>query len=273
MIQFPNAKVNLGLNIVQKRSDGYHNIETIFYPVKGLCDILEVIVSDGELNSIEFTQSGLGIDCDMDSNLCVKAYRLLASRYGMPHVKMHLHKIIPMGAGLGGGSSDAAFTLKMLNSFLPEPLSTDMLLALALELGSDCPFFLLNSPSVGRGRGEILEPISIDLTGYWILIVNPGIHIGTKDAYEESSPKQWDIPIGKMVNFVINEWPQYLVNDFEKTVFSKHPAIASIKEKLYQIGAVYASMSGSGSTVFGIFHEKPSIPESFSGHYTHISML
>jgi len=175
MILFPNAKVNLGLNIVRKRPDGYHDIETLFYPVKGLCDILEVVATDGEVNTIEFTQTGIGIDCDTENNLCVKTFRLLAQRYGMPHVRMHLHKLIPMGAGLGGGSADAAFALRALNTFLNTPLSPENLLPLALELGSDCPFFVHNTPAIGRGRGEQLEPISINLTGTgfcWLIRVS-----------------------------------------------------------------------------------------------------
>ncbi|MBC7126047.1 MAG: 4-(cytidine 5'-diphospho)-2-C-methyl-D-erythritol kinase, partial [Bacteroidales bacterium] len=217
MILFPNAKVNLGLNIVRKRPDGYHDIETLFYPVKGLCDILEVVATDGEVNTIEFTQTGIGIDCDTENNLCVKTFRLLAQRYGMPHVRMHLHKLIPMGAGLGGGSADAAFALRALNTFLNKPLSPENLLPLALELGSDCPFFVHNTPAIGRGRGEQLEPISINLTGYWILLVNPGIHVSTREAYEGSNPKPWKNPIGNIVNLPVSDWPNKLVNDFEKT--------------------------------------------------------
>ncbi|HDP75210.1 MAG TPA: 4-(cytidine 5'-diphospho)-2-C-methyl-D-erythritol kinase [Bacteroidales bacterium] len=273
MIFFPNAKVNLGLNIVRRRPDGYHDIETLFYPVKGLCDILEVVATNGEGNSIEFTQTGIGIDCDTENNLCVKAYRLLAQRCGMPHVKMHLHKLIPMGAGLGGGSADAAFALKALNSFLKDPLSNDNLMALASELGSDCPFFITNTPSIGRGRGELLEPANIDLTGYWILLVNPGIHISTKETYESSNPKPWDNPIGKIVNLPVSDWPNRLVNDFEKSVFPKYPLIERVKDELYSMGAVYASMSGSGSTVFGIFKRKPEIPDGFKGYFTHTSEI
>lgn len=273
MILFPNAKVNLGLNIVRKRTDGYHDIETLFYPVMGLCDILEVAETNGELNTIEFTQTGIGIDCNAESNLCVKAYRLLAQRYGMPHVKMHLHKLIPMGAGLGGGSADAAFALKALNTFLSQSLSFEELLSLALELGSDCPFFITNTPSVGRGRGELLEPVNVNLTGYWILLVNPGIHISTKEAYEGSNPKPWENPIGNIVKLPVSDWPNSLANDFEKTVFQRFPLIEMIKEELYGMGAVYASMSGSGSTVLGIFKSKPKIPASFKGYFTHISEM
>lgn len=273
MILFPNAKVNLGLNIVRKRPDGYHDIETLFYPVKGLCDILEVVATDGEGNTIEFTQTGIGIDCDTENNLCVKAYRLLAQRYGMPHVRMHLHKLIPIGAGLGGGSADAAFALRALNTFLDKPLSHENLLSMTLELGSDCPFFVHNTPAIGRGRGEQLEPISINLTGYWILLVNPGIHVSTREAYEGSNPKPWENPIGKIVNLPVSDWPNRLVNDFEKTVFPKYPLIERVKEELYSMGAVYASMSGSGSTVFGIFKSKPAIPDAFKEYFKHTSEM
>lgn len=273
MILFPNAKINLGLNIVRKRNDGYHDIETLFYPVKGLRDILEVVATDGEPNSLEFTQSGLAIDCKAEGNLCVKAYHLLAQRVGMPHVKMHLHKLIPMGAGLGGGSADAAFALTALNGLLQNPLSKHELLALALELGSDCPFFILNTPALGRGRGERLETVNLNLTGYWILLVNPGIHVSTKEAYEGSNPEPWEGALSNIVMLPIETWPTNLLNDFEKTVFAKHHVIKTIKDELYRHGAVYASMSGSGSTVFGIFKGKPSLPESLSAYFTHISVM
>lgn len=273
MILFPNAKINLGLNIVRKRPDGYHDIETLFYPVKGLCDILEVVATDGERNTIEFNQTGLGIDCDTESNLCVKAYRLFAQHYGMPHVKMHLHKLIPMGAGLGGGSADVVFTLKALNTFLKEPLGEDRLGALAIELGSDCPFFLWNTPAIGRGRGELLDLVDINLDGYWVLLVNPGIHVSTKEAYEGCRSKPWEIPIGKVLSMPINAWRDVLQNDFEPTVFAKYPTIAMVKEELYRMGAIYASMSGSGSTVYGLFKNKPNIPPTISNYYFHLSGL
>lgn len=273
MIAYPNAKINIGLNIIRRRSDGYHDIETLFYPLRGLYDILEIIRVEGEGNKMEFSQSGLAVDGPLENNLCVKAYNLLAQRYGMPYVKMHLHKQVPMGAGLGGGSSDAAFTLRMLNGFLERPLSDEELSAVALELGSDCPFFLINRPSIGKGRGEVLETTHVDLSGYWILLINPGIHVNTGLAYAGSSPKPWTVSLAEQVERPVTEWKNQLINDFEQTVFAKYPEIGTIKERLYELGAVYASMSGSGSSVFGIFENEPIVPEEFKPYFHHISQL
>ncbi len=273
MIVYPNAKVNIGLNIISRRPDGYHDIETLFYPVPGLFDILEIIKVDGENNTLEFSQSGLRIDVLQENNLCVRAYHLLAKRYGLPHVKMHLHKSIPMGAGLGGGSADAAFALKELNSFLVQPVIDQELSSIALELGSDCPFFQINQPAIGRGRGELLEPINISLKGHWIMLVNPGIHVSTATAYAECSPKPWAIPIKELAHKPLEEWKDCLMNDFEPTVFTHHPGIELIKRNLYSIGAKYAAMSGSGSTVYGIFDFKPDIPQSFSRFFTFCGQL
>ncbi|QKG81200.1 4-(cytidine 5'-diphospho)-2-C-methyl-D-erythritol kinase [Tenuifilum thalassicum] len=273
MIYYPNAKINIGLNIVSRRDDGFHDIETLFYPVRGLTDILEIIAVDGKLNSIEFSQSGIQIDDQPDANLCVKAYKLLADKYGLPRVKMHLHKMIPMGAGLGGGSADAAFTLLALNQLLDRPLDKVQLANLALQLGSDCPFFLLNRPAIGKGRGDKLQEVSFELSGYWILLVNPGIHVGTKEAYEGCIPQKWESSLETLIGEPIAKWNELLSNDFERTVFVKHPKIMNIKNELYSMGAVYASMSGSGSTVFGIFQTKPSVPDDFKAYFTHVSLM
>lgn len=239
MVAFPPCKINLGLNIVRKRADGYHDIETCFYPVRWT-DILEVIPSD----TFGFTTSGNAIPGD--DNLCVRAYRLLNA----PPAKIHLHKIIPTGAGLGGGSSDAAWTLRLLNDVFDLKHSKEELKNYAAQLGSDCAFFIEDVPMIGTGRGEILTKADIDLTGKHIVIVKPGIHVSTAEAYASVVPKESPFDLGDI---------RSLKNDFEPSVFKKYPAIASIKEALYEAGAYYASMSGSGSAVFGIFNSKPSI--------------
>lgn len=266
MITFPNAKINLGLHITQKRSDGFHNIETIFYPIPQLCDILEVIPLTNSNQSIEFTQSGLAIDGDINQNLCVKAYSILATRTSLPDVAVHLHKQIPMGAGLGGGSADGAFALKMFNHLAEQPLLDIEIRELALELGSDCPFFLENTPSFAKGRGELLEPIDLTLNGY-LLIVNPGVHVGTREAYSSCKPKPPKFNLKDISNYPLIEWNNLVINDFEQCVFPNYPVIESLKNKLYELGAVYASMSGSGATVFGIFDFKPELPAIFKDHF------
>lgn len=273
MITFPNAKINLGLYITQKRLDGFHNIETIFLPIPKLCDILEVLPITAGHNSIKFSQSGLAVDGDVSQNLCVKAYHLLNSYTALPKVTMHLHKQIPMGAGLGGGSADGAFALKMLNSLSDNPLDEAKMLEIALELGSDCPFFLINKPCFGQGRGEVLSPINLPLKGYFIAIVNPGIHVNTGFTYKNSHPKPAPINLQQLDSLPPSVWRDSVCNDFEKVVFPHHPEIERVKEKLYQLGAVYSSMSGSGSTVFAIFADVPVLEDSFQNYFTHVSQI
>ena len=264
MLLFPNSKINLGLHICKKREDGFHDIETIFYPV-GLKDALEIIPSHNSITDIEFTSSGLIVDGDESDNISIKAYHLLKKDFpGLPAIKMHLHKAIPMGAGLGGGSADGAFALQLLNKKFNLNLSTPKLLNYALQLGSDCPFFVINSPCFATSRGEILEPIDIDLSAYQILLVNPGIHINTGWAFAQLNPSLPEKSIATIIEQPINTWQEELKNDFEKPVFEKYPEIKNIKEKLYANGAVYAAMSGSGSTVYGIF-EKGIAPPQFAG--------
>lgn len=255
MILFPNCKINLGLHVVQKRSDGYHDLETVFFPVP-FRDILEIIPS----TTFRFTSSGIPIPGDPSSNLCVKAYDLLKQQFpDLPPVHIHLHKIIPMGGGLGGGSSNGSFTLLALNQLFDLKLSQDALMDFALELGSDCPFFILNQPAYATGRGEKLEQITINLNGYYLALILPGIHVSTAQAFSGIIPKQ---PIISLKNCIASNpaaWKNEVINDFETSVFPIHPTIAQIKSDLYAQGAVYASMTGTGSTVFGLFKEKPTL--------------
>lgn len=250
MISFPNAKINLGLNIVSKREDGYHNIESCFYSIPWF-DSLEVI----EAASFAFHSYGLDIPGDSESNLCVKAYELIKKDHDIPPVEIHLLKTIPMGAGLGGGSADGAFTLKMLNGLFDLNLTDSQLEAYSLKLGSDCPFFIKNLPAIAKGRGEQLGLIDLDLSGYHLAIHNPDIHISTKEAYAGVSPNTPDKGVSELIQTSINKWKDVLVNDFEASIFPNHSAIAQLKEDMYESGAIYASMTGSGSTVFGIFKE------------------
>ncbi|MDR2287267.1 MAG: 4-(cytidine 5'-diphospho)-2-C-methyl-D-erythritol kinase [Prevotellaceae bacterium] len=252
MISFPCAKINLGLNVVSKRDDGYHNIETVFFPVTELTDILEIVESDRFL----FTQTGIHVDAATEDNLCVKAFRILEKDYSLPPVSIYLHKVIPLGAGLGGGSSDAAFTLTSLNKIFGLGISHERLKSYAAMLGSDCAFFIDNIPSKASGRGELLEPVEIDISGLYIKIVTPDIHVSTKEAYANITPHIPDISITEIIKLPVEQWKNKLHNDFEKSIFMLHPTIAGIKEKMYEQGAVYSSMSGSGASVFGLFKIK-----------------
>ncbi|MEP0986545.1 4-(cytidine 5'-diphospho)-2-C-methyl-D-erythritol kinase [Ekhidna sp.] len=251
MITFPNAKINLGLNIVSKREDGYHNIESCFYPIPWQ-DSLEVI----EAASFGFYSYGLDIPGNSSTNLCIKAYELIRANHDIPPVEIHLLKNIPMGAGLGGGSADGAFTLKMLNNLFELGLSNSQLEAYALQLGSDCPFFIKNQPAIANGRGEQLETIALDLSGYYLVIHNPGIHVSTQEAYAGVKPQIPTTPIADIIHTPKNEWKEVLFNDFEASIFPNHPEIEQLKKEMYEAGASYASMTGSGSTVYGLFEEE-----------------
>lgn len=251
MITFPNCKINLGLHVLRKREDGYHDIETVFFPIL-LHDILEVITSTDKQSSLG--TSGISIAHD-EENLCLKAYHLLQKDFHqLPAVKMHLHKIIPIGAGLGGGSSDAAFTLSLLNKKYNLAISKQQLFVYALQLGSDCPFFLLNKPSLASGRGEVFREMNLSLSEYKMLLINPGIHISTKEIFKEIKPAVPAKRITEIIQQPVSTWKNELTNDFEKIVFQKHEEIKKIKESLYGHGAVYAAMTGTGSSVFGIFN-------------------
>ena len=251
MIFFPNAKLNLGLRVLRKREDGYHDLETIFYPI-AIRDALEILPSQ----ELKLNTTGLKIDGDKDSNLCIKAYHLLKKNHPhLPPVEIHLHKAIPMGAGLGGGSSDAAITLRLLNEKFELGLSTEELILAALELGSDCPFFIINEPCVARGRGEELQKIELDLSKYSIVLINPGIHIDTGWAFSQVQvkPLKETFNLDEVVQKPVDRWKDFLKNDFEEPLSLTHPIIAEIKNMLYEKGAVYSSMTGTGSTVFGLF--------------------
>lgn len=254
MICFPTCKINLGLRITQKRADGFHALETVFFPIS-IKDALEIIIEpDTSAAPITFTSSGLAINGDPSDNLCFKAYGLLKKDYPtIPNIKMHLHKTIPMGAGLGGGSADGAFTLVALNQLFNLQIPEQALLDYALQLGSDCPFFIINTPAFATGRGEILKPINVNLDGYSIVIVNPGIAISTKLAFSLITPKVPDTNMEAIICEPVTSWKEKLINDFEQPIFNSFPELANIKETLYQKGAVYASMTGTGSTVYGIF--------------------
>ncbi|ANQ47646.1 4-(cytidine 5'-diphospho)-2-C-methyl-D-erythritol kinase [Flammeovirga sp. MY04] len=251
MITFPNAKINIGLGITEKRSDGFHNIASCFYPVNW-CDMLEMIPA----KTLSFQSTGIEIPGNPDGNLCLKAYHLLNENYHIPPVKMHLHKIIPIGAGLGGGSADGAFAIKMLNDMNQLGLSIEEMEGFAAELGSDCPFFIENKPVYVTGRGEVFDTLDLSLEGKYIVLVNPNIHISTKEAYSGVTPTPLSVDLKQLLTSSINEWKGNVVNDFEHSLLKNYPVIDNIKKSLYQKGAIYASMTGSGSTVFGIFDDE-----------------
>lgn len=265
MITYPNAKINLGLNIVEKRPDGYHNLETIFYPIN-LQDALEVTLLEGE-KEYELTLSGTPIEGNPEDNLVVKAYRLLKEDY--PHiapVDIHMYKHIPTGAGLGGGSADAAFMIKLLNDKFNLGLSIEETENYAARLGADCAFFIQNKPVFASGIGNIFEPIQLSLKGYFLVLVKPDIFVSTKDAFSLITPKMPVQSLKEIVRMPVETWRATMKNDFENSVFKKFPEIAAIKDKLYDMGAIYASMSGSGSSVYGIFREQVEfVDEIFSG--------
>ena len=249
MIVFPNAKINIGLNVVEKRTDGFHNIESIFYPVMELFDVLEIIKAD----KLQFSSSGITIPGNEADNLCVKAFRLLKTDFNISPVHIHLHKVIPIGAGLGGGSADAAFTLKALNQLFELHLTEEQLIEYARKLGSDCAFFIKNKPVYAFGKGDEFEPIELDLSKLDIKIEYPNIHVGTAEAYAGVVPKPSIKKLKELIQLPISEWKNVLKNDFEDSILPNHPQIKALKEKFYNEGAIYASMTGSGSAVFGIF--------------------
>jgi 4-diphosphocytidyl-2C-methyl-D-erythritol kinase len=280
VISFPNCKINLGLHICNKRPDGYHNIETIFFPVQWF-DILEVVNKGTAVNglvpakyhrhqfeNIDFSLSGIDLPGAVEKNIVIKAYELLKKDFSsLPPVQIHLHKNIPAGAGLGAGSADAAFALQLLNNKFNLHLSASLLLDYAFQLGSDCPFFIINKPCYATGRGEILEEIDLDLSSYKIVIVNPGIHVNTAEAFSLVTPTLPVTSLKEIISKDINEWKDILANDFEAVVCNRYPAIKKIKETLYKTGALYASMSGSGSTVYGIFSKENKF-ENFQKTFT-----
>jgi len=259
MILFPPAKINLGLNVPFKREDAYHEIETCMYPIPFL-DILEILPAE----KFSFLQTGLVIPGNDSDNLCVKAYSLMKERYSIPPVYIHLRKEIPMGAGMGGGSADAAYVLKGLNELFELAVSEEELEELAGKLGSDCPFFIKAEPQIAKGRGEILSSCALTLNGYFLKIVNPGIHIGTREAYAGIEFGVLPKTIKEIVEGPISDWKDELKNDFETHIFKMHPSLLTLKNQLYKEGAIYAAMSGSGSTMFGIFKHEPTFTHQAS---------
>jgi len=252
MVVFPNAKINIGLKIVEKRADGFHNIESVFFPVFDLCDVLEII-KDDTLDHVVFQSTGIDIPGDNDQNLCVKAFELLRNDFDITHVKIHLHKIIPIGAGLGGGSSDAAFTLILLNDMFELNLSKSQLIDYARKLGSDCAFFIENKPVYAFEKGDVFNDVDLNLDAYKIEIIYPGTHISTAEAYSGVVPKISKNKLTESIQLPLLNWKDKVVNDFELSIFPNHAKIKKAKEDMYEKGAIYASMTGSGSAVYGIF--------------------
>ena len=251
MITFPNAKINLGLNIVERRPDGYHNIETVFYPIP-LTDVLEIVPA-GEGDETSLTCYGNKVDCPPEKNLVMKAYRLLQEQYDLPAVAMHLYKHIPDGAGLGGGSSDAAHALIMLNKMFALGLSDQELASKAVTLGADCAFFIYNRPMLATGIGDVLTPVDVNLQGRTLLLVKPPVGVDTRTAYSRVTPTPATVSLERMITLPVEMWDGHLNNDFEPSVFAALPQLWLIKAELLDKGAQYAAMSGSGSTIFGIF--------------------
>ncbi len=258
MICFPNAKINLGLHVTEKRTDGFHNIETIFYPV-GWNDALEIIETTSSSSEFNLQLSGLPIHGELQDNLLYKAYSFIKEIKKVPQINVYLHKVLPMGAGLGGGSSDAAFFINLLNEQFQLKLSENQKLQVAKKLGSDCAFFINNKPVFAYERGDIFKPIELDLSKYYIALIFPNVHSNTKDAYSLVKPKHPKHSVLEVIQQPIETWKTNLVNDFEISIFDKYPIVSTTKQDLYNCGALYACMSGSGSAVFGIFDSEPII--------------
>jgi 4-diphosphocytidyl-2-C-methyl-D-erythritol kinase len=262
MIGFPNCKINLGLSVTGKRTDSFHDIETVMIPVN-LSDSLEIISSDDKKTDLSI--SGLEVGGATEENLVMKAYRELKKDFDLPAVRMWLHKVVPAGAGLGGGSADAACALRLLNAIFGIGLSQTGLEHYAGKLGSDCPFFIAAKPVIASGRGDQFEPVKVALNNSYITIVKPAVEINTREAYSWIIPQQKALSLRQVAGLPLQEWKNYIMNDFEPVVFGKHPEVKAIKEKLYALGAVYASMTGSGSAVYGIFDEKINTSYDFPG--------
>ena len=260
MLTFPNGKINLGLNITEKRPDGYHNLETVFYPIP-IEDALEINLLHEGSRKYCLHQAGIEIAGEAENNLVVKAYKLLDELFDLPPVDIHLFKHIPSGAGLGGGSADAAFMLKLLNEKFNLSLSIESMEDYASRLGADCAFFIRNAPTYAEGIGNVFSPISLSLKGYQLWLVKPDIFVSTRDAFSQIKPHRPERPLKETIQLPVEEWRNCMVNDFEESVFPQFPAIREIKEEMYRQGAVYASMSGSGSSVYGIFKLNASLPD------------
>lgn len=265
MINFPNAKINLGLNIIEKRPDGYHNLETVFFPIN-IQDALEVKLLEDCDKPYKLTMKGNVLDCNPDDNLVVKAYMMLKEDFDLPSVDIHLFKHIPSGAGLGGGSSDCAFMIKMLNEKFALGLSLEKMEEYAARLGADCAFFIRNEPVFATGIGNVFEPVRLSLSDYILVLVKPDIFVSTRDAFANIKPAHPEVSLKEIITRPVETWKDCMVNDFERSVFLKYPEIAAIKDKLYDMGAVYAAMSGSGSSVYGLFKSPvENVDEVFAG--------
>ncbi len=266
MICFPNAKINIGLNITGRKPDGFHIIETILFPVE-LCDVLEFVEDNKNNEEYNLNCTGIKLNVSAEDNICIRALRLIKKDYNVPKISIHLHKIIPVGSGLGGGSSDAAHMLKTLNKAFHLNISNKKLQRYASHLGSDCPFFINNSPAFAYETGNKFREIDLTLDGYYIVIVYPNIHISTGLAYSKAFIKQPGVSLEKTVHLPVAEWKNTVKNDFENTVFPKYPVLRNIKKELYNMGALYASLSGSGSALYGIFDSTPEIKERFGNYF------
>ena len=271
MKTFPCAKINLGLYVTERRPDGYHNLETIFYPIP-LCDELEIETGDKDTLVVE----GIDVAGPSEDNLVLKAVRQLrANGFYIPQLHIRLFKHIPTGAGLGGGSSDAAYTMRLLKELFHLSLSDDQMEQLLAPLGADCPFFVRSQPVLATGIGNEFSPISLSLSGLWLLLIKPDDFVSTREAYSLVHPQQPQHHLNESIMRPIEEWPKYIFNDFEQSVFPLHPTIADIKQRLYDEGALYAAMSGSGSSVYGIFRHQPSqeLQQSFLPHFVFPAQL
>ena len=277
MITHPIAKINLGLNVVEKRADGYHNLQTVFYPVP-ILDALEVSpMSEGFPSSVDcdLKVTNIAIEGDEQKNLVVRAYQLLKADFPtLPRLHVHLWKGIPTQAGMGGGSSDCAYMIRLLNELFELNLRDEQMMQYASRLGADCAFFILSKPCYAEGIGEQLQPIGLDLSGWYIGVVRPDIPVPTREAFSLIRPHYPEKNCREVVMQPIETWRQELVNDFEESVFALHPELAAIKRKLYDMGATYAAMSGSGSALFGLFREQPdSLSQAFPNMFTFSSLL
>lgn len=263
MITYPIAKINIGLLVTEKRPDGFHNLETIFYPIR-MQDILEVIEAD----EFKFSLSGIAVEGDPNENLVVKAYQLIKNDFQIPAVQVHLHKNIPSGAGLGGGSSDAAYMLLTLNELFNLNLSQEQLMDYALKLGSDCPFFIQGKPVFATGRGELMQDCHVELKDFFLILVKPPVHVSTAAAYQNIVPQRSRLSLKGLIGFPVTKWKGNIQNHFEKYVFQAYPEVENIKKTLYEQGAVFAQMSGSGSAVYGLFRsEKRGMDKLFPDDY------
>jgi len=260
MILFSPAKINLGLQILSLRSDGFHDIQTIMHHA-GLCDIMEIRKSGDDREGLTFSQTGIELESADKKNLCISAWETFREEVSLPPLEIHLHKQIPVGAGLGGGSSNATHTLLAINRIMGDPMPDAVLYRMASSIGSDCPFFLYDTAMLAEGRGEILTPLELSLKGLYLVIFHTGIHISTAEAYAGTRPAPMRIDLRELQHLSIHKWKEVVTNDFEDSVFSQHAVLGDLKSAIYRKGALYASLSGSGSALYGLFQEKPDLPD------------